>query len=403
MYRFNISAPGVVFLNGDPIPKYNQTAIAAGLNMRTKLTFSSVLPNAVKKNFIELNFPNIQLHMKIPLLAYFHLFNIIKSTNKDLTICREVRKFVSTLVYTGMYNSDNRDHFSSLQAFFSLLVLIAHRHSINITTSFVVEISSELPIGEGLGSSASFLVCLATCFLRWSLLQKGISSYEFDSEERLRIMHYCSICEGFIFHSSSSISISVCIKGAIVIYGKTTEGLYVDWIYHDYPSIKILLVCSNAKWKIVQNRKFDIIRHLYSFIQPIMNIIDELSKTFVEMLSNWKIDQDMRKLFQNVDELEPSKLKDHYEKLLDLILLNQGLLSALGASHPFVDIICAIAQNYSLRGKMTYRGRCGYVFIVLPPNFMDNDLSRLIIELESYDFSATVTNLCGKWNGVRVE
>ncbi|XP_011639706.1 mevalonate kinase-like [Pogonomyrmex barbatus] len=316
MYRFNISAPGVVFLNGDPIPKYNQSTIAAGLNMRTKLTFSSFLPNAVKKNFIELNFPDIQLYMKIPLLAYLHLFDIIKSINNDLIICREVRKFLSTLVYIGTYNSDNREHFSSLQAFFSLLVLIAHRHSINITTSFVVKISSELPIGEGLGSSASFLVCLAACFLRWSFLQKGISSYEFESEERLRIMHYCSICERFIFHSSSSISISACIKGTIVIYGKTTEGTYVDWIYQDYPSIKILLVCSNARRKIVQNRKFDIIRHLYSFIQPIMNIIDELSKTFVEMLCDWKMDQDTRKLFQNVDELEPSELKDHYEKLL---------------------------------------------------------------------------------------
>ncbi|XP_011639914.1 mevalonate kinase-like [Pogonomyrmex barbatus] len=380
MYKFNISAPATVFLHGDFMENYDKTSIAAGLNIRTKLTFSSLPPNAVKVDFIELNFSRIKLHIKIPLTTYLQHFNQIESAEfiEEIQVFRKIQTFVNSLVIDcDTYDYNNLEHFLSLQAFFFLLVLIAHRDSIKITASFVVKISSELPIGNGLGSSASFAVCLAACFWRWSLLQKGKCIYEFDERDRLKIGYYSDICDDFIFNSSTRINVNVSVNGSISIYN---NGCLTK-TYDDFPSIKILLVSSNVKQESVQNRQFDIMRDSCSIINPILDNINVLSNIAVDYL-------------QSIGgRVIPQ----------DLILLNQGLLNALGASHPYVDIICAIAQNYSLRGKMTYRGRCGYVFIVLPPNFMDNDLFRLINELESYNFSATVTNLCGKWNGMRVE
>ncbi|XP_018045217.1 PREDICTED: uncharacterized protein LOC108685088, partial [Atta colombica] len=43
----------------------------------------------------------------------------------------------------------------------------------------IIKLSMEWPIGKGLGSSASFAVCLAVCFWHWSLLQKETDLYEF--------------------------------------------------------------------------------------------------------------------------------------------------------------------------------------------------------------------------------
>ncbi|KAL6263799.1 hypothetical protein P5V15_003882 [Pogonomyrmex californicus] len=336
MYKFNISAPATVFLHGDFMENYDKTSIAAGLDIRTKLTFSSLPPNAVNVDFIELNFSRIKLHIKIPLAIYLQHFNQIESAEfiEEIQVFRKVQTFVNSLVMDcDTYDYNNLEHFLSLQAFFFLLVLIAHRDSIKITASFVVKISSELPIGNGLGGSASFAVCLAACFWRW-------------------------------------INVNVSVNGSISVYnnGCLTKA------YDDFPSIKILLVSSNVKQKSVQNRQFDIMRDSCSIINPILDNIN--------VLSNISID-----IFNQLEE-------DH---------MNQGLLSALGISQPNVNIICAIAQNYSLMGKITYSDKCEHAFIILSPNFKDDDLAKLINELKAHNFSVMVTSLCGKWNGVRVE
>lgn len=47
MYKFNVFVPGRVFLHGEPV-RPNKHCIAASLNMRTKLTFSSLPTEAVQ-------------------------------------------------------------------------------------------------------------------------------------------------------------------------------------------------------------------------------------------------------------------------------------------------------------------------------------------------------------------
>lgn len=81
--------------------------------------------------------------------------------------------------------------------------------------------------------------------------------------------------------------------------------------------------------------------------------------------------------------------------------MNQGLLSALGVSHPKLDIICSIAQYHSLYGKLTGAGGGGYAFILLPPNILEEVVAIITKQLIAEGFNVIRTKL--GTNGVKIE
>lgn len=84
-----------------------------------------------------------------------------------------------------------------------------------------------------------------------------------------------------------------------------------------------------------------------------------------------------------------------------LLQLNQGLLCALGMSHPNLDVICAIAQSFSLAGKLVGNGGGGHAIILLLPNSTGEVVNQLQNELKSHNFPVKTTNL--NCSGARIE
>ncbi|XP_018306322.1 mevalonate kinase-like [Mycetomoellerius zeteki] len=351
MYRFKVSAPGTMLLCG----QRNKTCVAAGLDMRTVLTFSSFPTKVVRRDFIEINFSSIQLHMKIPLrifLLYFYNKNY-DYADKRCMLLRTVKNFITFLTgFPGNYEPSNHAHQLSLQAFFFLLVSISYKKGIIIKSSFIVILSTELPIGEGLGSSASFVVCLAACFWRWSLLQKGKVRYRFKSKDLIYISEYAYICDNIVFNSSTIIDIIISTYGMIKVFkGDTLRSND----FPDVPSMKILLVFSNVSQKIDRSMETKVKEHSCSSVDFILNSMETIS--------------------------------------IKIIHMNQGLLRALGTSHPSLDIICGIARDFSLGGKIAATGGGGYAFILLLPNNSDEYIQDLIKMFESHNFPAKIANL----------
>ncbi|KAL6259746.1 hypothetical protein P5V15_009660 [Pogonomyrmex californicus] len=399
MYRFNISAPGAIYLHGDPVLGYAKSAVIAGLNLRTKLSFTSLFPRMVPTEYIELDFSTINLYVKIPLNIVLKTFfdkNVVRKTDMD-DIHDAIKDFVDSLeTCDGTYKPNNLHHRLSLQAFFFLLVAIAYKETINITATFIVKLSSELAIGESLGSSQSFAVCLAACFWRWSNLQKGTVIYEFTLESEQKILFYGGICDNMVYKCQNAFKILVSIRGSIV---ETKEWLMQK--YTDFPNIKILLVFSNVSLNHVHIPP--VTGDKGSFMKHYLDIINVISKESIQLFDMIRPKELEQNQESNVEESLSIDLQTHYEKLSDLININQGLLKALDMSDANINIVCAIAQKYSLKAKATGTGRGGYVFILLPPNIKDKIVHQLIHEYVLHDFPAILTNLCGKWNGVRVE
>lgn len=284
MFKFNVSAPGRVFLCGDPV-NYKKMCIAASLNMRTTLAFSSILPPG-HPYFIELNFSSITLHMRISLRTfYMHFGKNYDYILADATLHETVRNFVGSLKeQTGTYQPDNRAHRLSLEAFFFLLLRISYERNIKIETSFKVIITSELAIGEGLGSSASFAACLAACFYRWALLQQGDVVYIFSDEQLIDISKYVQTCDRTIYNSPSAIDSMVAVYGSMLMFEKE---LLIN-MYCDMPNIKILLVFSNVSQRTTaeQDEHMERTLRLYPFVESIQNNIDNVVKQSGKVLGD---------------------------------------------------------------------------------------------------------------------
>lgn len=291
MIEFKISTPGKVILYGEHAVVYGKTAIAASLNLRTTLKFVELPRSPDSKNIIRIEFPDVKLLLNLPLdvvLNYFFSdkFNypLIKDNNQLLH--SSVKDFIDLIDNVIDKNNDDtviKQQKSSLQAFLYLLIYMAYEEQINIKgTSFHVHLSTELMVSAGLGSSASFAVSLAACFLHWSLLQKGKHDM-FNKDELDKISKYALNCERIMHESPSGIDNSVCTYGSIIKFQKKE---LVDVLSH-VPDLKILLVNTNVtrstKDKVKQMAH---LKNSYPLIiLPVLDSIDALSNNAWQTLN----------------------------------------------------------------------------------------------------------------------
>lgn len=319
MIQFKVSAPGKVILFGEHAVVYKKTAVAASLNLRTTLKFAE-LPKSDLEDIIKIEFPDIKLSLNLPLCIVLDFFF---SDNFDYSLIENsdqlhgyVKDFIDSI--ENVIDKNNSDVIIkqqklSLQAFFYLLVYIAYKEQIDIKkTSFHVHLSTELMVSAGLGSSASFAVCLAACFLHWSLLQKGAHD-TFDINELNKISKYALNCEQIMHKSPSGIDNSVCTYGSIIKFQETL----IDTLPH-VPNLKILLVNSN----VIRSTKDQVTRtaclkSLYpSIILPVLESINALSNNAWETL----------KISSQAHNTDPS-IKDLYKTLsVSFISMNFNIL-----------------------------------------------------------------------------
>ncbi|KAL6259755.1 hypothetical protein P5V15_009669 [Pogonomyrmex californicus] len=399
MYKFKISAPGTVFLYGDPkleVAEYNKPCIAAGLDIRTTLEFSSPFPKAVPEKMITIEFINLKLYLKIPLEAIYkcfcdervvrefsceNLMNTIKDFIKSLNIldsdvCKTIKKLWNLF----------------LESFLYLFLRIAYEEGMKITASFFVRLWTDLPLAKNLGSTTSFMVCLAACFWRWSLLQKEIVRYTFDSQDCTEIRRHVWCCEKIVYNCKNTINNFISIYGDMMMCKDEIDMFTLRKI----KPIKILIVDSNINRK----RRFDRLKEWKNLDQYIDSIIIHaaLDKSF-EAIE--RVFQKFRKEDQEKNDTNLTGLLslDSYVKILDFINMTQDVLKARGLSNQNIDFICAIARKYSFGCKMTGTGR--YVLIFALPHIMDHDISLLKNELEFYNYHVIETTM--SCDGVRIE
>jgi mevalonate kinase len=71
----------------------------------------------------------------------------------------------------------------------------------------------------------------------------------------------------------------------------------------------------------------------------------------------------------------------------------QKLLEALQVSHPKITEVLEKASAFNLQAKLTGAGGGGFVFVLLPPNTREENITELTAQLERIGMECYLTTL----------
>ncbi|KAI8915555.1 ribosomal protein S5 domain 2-type protein [Gorgonomyces haynaldii] len=223
-------------------------------------------------------------------------------------------------------------------------------------------VKSEIPIGSGLGSSASYSVVMC-CAL---LLFKGEIELPLDQRDKQKINDYAFMSEQVIHNNPSGLDNTIATFGRSRLFRKNGKLEEIK----DVDRFQFLLINS----RVPKNTKHQV------------NQVKSRQETF-EKPMNAILDA-MDLIVENVCDVLKS---GDQVKLGQLIQMNHQLLNCIGVGHEKLEIIRRICQEFDCPSKITGAGGGGFMLSLVKKNVTD-----LVQELETNGFDAFETSLGGE-------
>ncbi|XP_075542705.1 mevalonate kinase [Dermacentor variabilis] len=327
------SAPGKTIIHGEHAVVYGKAAVAASVNLRTRVT------RCEHESFIVLEASDLDFVEAWP-VSKFEVFSVPKVgyTASVIAFTTLVPDICST------FDVDARSLKPGDQAKLAFLFLftgITLRHNDGHFGPAKFTVNSRLPLGAGLGSSASYSTALATVLLaKYGAVQRTLSS-----KDRELISLWAFQAECILHGQPSGIDNTICTYGGAVLF----KGGKISEILESIPSYKVLLVNTqvprNTKALVAGVKK----RHdqFPEVIKPVLESIEAISETF------WKLLKTAPEMAENI-----------FSKALELVEMNQSLLNCLGVGHPRLDRVAEIAAQNGLAAKLTGAGGGGCALLL---------------------------------------
>jgi len=348
------SAPGKVILHGDHSVVYGKRGVALSLDLRTTLTLTR------NEDAVCLDLPDVDICESWPLAAVDRLCRVLHIENNsgqsDECLSKKLSPEKAALIrsYLGLDATSKCQKIRAILSFFHLYTSVLSR-----AKGFTVHVSSKIPTGAGLGSSAAYASCLAASLLAISgrVPPEYLSANAPLSVRRkaLEVVNYLTYASETIMHGTpSGIDNTTCTHGGIISF-KNGEMEVLDG---NCP-LQILLVdtriprSTETMVKSVR-KKYDAIP---SVITPMLESMDAIAEEALEIL---------RQLSDlgNLNECSEKRISLQ-ANLGELMRMNHMLLSALGVSHPSIDKIVSLSAEHGLQAKLTGAGGGGFSIVLL--------------------------------------
>lgn len=330
-----VSAPGKVILFGDHSVVYNRQAIAASISLRTTLAFTPEHGTT-----LVLDFPDIGLHLVLSVnqLESLASRSILERVEPNKELDAETLASIDTVLDQHSIEGVQK---AAASAFLYLFVFLGRRAGQDSLGKY--QLRSELPIGAGLGSSASVSVIIATTLL---LVSKVIEeplvahSHQTSAAALDLINKWAYVGEQCIHGTPSGVDNTVATYGRAVAFRKSCPIQLMQ-----IPSLPLLLSNTGVprSTKTMVANVASLRTALPTIVEPVLDAMHEVALEAQKLL--------------------PHALAD-VSRLGTLIELNQGLLRTLNVSHPAIE---AIVSANTERGwtKLIGAGGGGCVITLL--------------------------------------
>ncbi|GAB0097097.1 Mevalonate kinase [Sergentomyia squamirostris] len=391
MMKFQVSAPGKVILHGEHSVVYGKPAVAGVVQVRNYLT--------LKENYkitMEICFPKIDMvSVQIP-MALINKF-VVKCTEKygnlkfpeginHTTFLEDVQQFIKENAKDIV---EDPRKFNSLSAAIYILTGVVIEAGLEvIPIGFTMDLKTEMSVGAGLGSSASFGVCLAAAFY---LLARMITKKSYiDDFEKLnetqqheikeRISTWAFFSEKIMHGNPSGLDNTICTFGNVVKF------------YKGHPPADIKLTCSLPILLVDSG----VGRSTASLVSKVSDLRTRHPKLVDSIFDTMKyLVEDAVDILEHITHITDT---ENFNKLENLISMNNNLLRCLGVSHPALEKIFVIAEQYGFHAKLSGAGGGGFAMILLPSwNIQDmKNFRQLKDDLEKNNFQWILTGLGGE-------
>lgn len=382
-HNFIVSAPGKVIIFGEHAAVFGKPAIAAAVSLRT---YMLVTPNDADSESILLDFPDIKFRYscKISDLPWDTVkrFGRMETPDPSEELVPELVSELTTL----LSRISEPIHYSAAYSFIYLYVNLCNRD----TPGCKFSVRSTLPIGAGLGSSASISVCLSAAFAmlgghikKPTVANDGLST---ENDEIHFIDAWAFMGEKCIHGNPSGVDNAVATHGGAVMFQRMPNSStpVVRTSMRNFPPLKLLL--TNTK----QPRKTS------DLVSNVIKLSQEFPKTTTNIME--AIEQLTREGYNIM--IKPFFNEEARDRLRTLVQLNHGLLISLGVSHPKLEKIRMLTDELQIgQTKLTGAGGGGCAITLLNDNVADEALRELKQQYAALGFEPFETILGGKGVG----
>ncbi|KAI5968774.1 ERG12 [Candida margitis] len=385
---FIVSAPGKVIIFGEHSAVYGKPAIAAALSLRCYLL---VIPSA-DTNTIRLQFPDIELDhswdkSSIP---WKDIQSLLYYDDKGHPVPpSELVSGIVDKLSDALSGFENNIHHIACFCFLYLYVCLCKESQPGMT--FIVR--STLPIGAGLGSSASTAVCLSTALSKLGGWIRDPHIHEKDTTPKqdipdLEFIDRWSLIGEKCFHGNpSGIDNAVATHGGAVMFQRSSvpEKPSVRTNIRTLPAMKLLLTNTKVPRSTAElvggvgklNGKYPAI------LAPILDSMGSLVQEAYRVMTH-----------PDFDSKETAVLRQ-------LVNINHGLLVALGVSHPSLEKVKMIGDDLKIGStKLTGAGGGGCAITLVNDDADEPVIHQAMLEYERQGFESFETSLGGKGVGI---
>jgi mevalonate kinase len=379
---FMVSAPGKVIVFGEHAVVHGKAAMAAAISLRSYLLVTTL---SKSHRTITLVFPDIGLDHTwtiddLPWGAFAHgnhkkkYYDMV--TSLDLDLVKAMQPHISD-VSTQLAEPQRRIHQAAASSFLYLFLSL----SSPTAPACIYTLRSTLPIGAGLGSSASICVCISAALLKQIQILSG--PHEDQPREEVdtqieRINRWAFVGELCIHGNPSGVDNTVSTRGKAVLFKRTDYNKPPQVTpLETFPELPLLLVnTKQPRSTSTEVAKVAAMKQKYPVVtEATLNSIDEVTNSAHELIAS-----------ENFDPRSDHNL----EHLGDLFRINHGHLVSLGVSHPKLEHIRELVDYTDIGWtKLTGAGGGGCAITLLkssaePATIKDLEAKFLEAGFEQY-------------------